>query len=82
MQDLLDSNEVFLSDKDIFTKIWTSPRLVFKYINDNAYSKYVSILLILSGISGTFDKASQKNMGDGMSLLGLLGIRPLQDKFV
>ena len=34
-----------LTDKEVFTKIWTSPRMVFRYINDNKYDKYVNILL-------------------------------------
>ena len=75
MEDILDdTNEISnLTDKDLFTKIWTSPRQVFKYINDNRYDKYVTILLVLSGISRSFDRASMKNMGDKMSIWGILG---------
>lgn len=63
-----------LSDKEIFIKIWSSPRLVFKYINDNSYDKFVTVLLVLAGISSTFDRASSKNMGDSMSLATILAI--------
>ena len=63
-----------LTDKELFTQIWTSPRKVFKYINDNHYDKYVTVLLLLSGISSTFDRASMKNMGDKMSLFGIVGL--------
>ena len=75
MEDILDhTNEnLKLTDKDIFTKIWTSPRLVFKYINDNYYDKYVTVLLVLSGISRSFDRASMKNMGDEMSIWAIIG---------
>lgn len=57
-----------LTDKDIFVNIWLSPRMVFKYINDKQYDKYLVILLILAGISRAFDRAVAKNMGDDTSL--------------
>lgn len=63
-----------LTDMDIFTKIWTSPRKVFKFINDNHYDKYVNGLLFFAGISRAFDRASLKDMGDKMSLLAILAI--------
>ncbi|MBK9256880.1 MAG: YIP1 family protein [Saprospiraceae bacterium] len=69
----INSENLNLTDKDLFTKIWTSPRQVFKYINDNHYDKYVTVLLILSGISRSFDRASMKNMGDKMSIWAILG---------
>jgi hypothetical protein len=62
------------SDKDIFTTIWTSPRQVFKYINDNHYDKYSTVLLVLSGISRSFDRASLKDMGDSQSLPTIIGM--------
>lgn len=76
MEDNLNeqSEELILSDREIFTKIWTSPRRVFKYINDNQYDKYVTVLLIFSGISRAFDRASMRNMGDDLSLWGIIGI--------
>jgi hypothetical protein len=71
---VLDENkELEFSDWEIFTKIWTMPRLVFKYINDKSYDKYVILLLILSGISKSFDNASNQNMGDNQSLLIIIG---------
>ncbi|MDO5664314.1 MAG: Yip1 family protein [Bacteroidia bacterium] len=75
MENLLDKNDESssLTDKDLFTKIWTSPRQVFKYINDNHYDKYVILLLVLSGISRAFSRASMKNMGDEMSIWAILG---------
>lgn len=76
MEDLLiiDQEEIQLTDKEIFTKIWTAPREVFKYINDHNYDKYVKLLLILSGISSFFDRASMKNFGDSMSLWAVIAI--------
>lgn len=63
-----------LSDREIFTEIWTSPRKVFKYINDNSYDKFLYILLILAGISRAFDQASTKGLGEIMSLGAVLAI--------
>lgn len=76
VENLLDKNDgnLNLTDKDLFIKIWTSPRLVFKYINDNHYDKYVTVLLILSGISRSFDRASIKNMGDKMSIWAIIAL--------
>ncbi|MEZ4849771.1 MAG: hypothetical protein R3B93_14385 [Bacteroidia bacterium] len=41
---------VVFSDKEIFTKIWTSPRRVFQYLEENDYDKFVTSLLALAGI--------------------------------
>ncbi len=68
-------NQKFLSShEDIFFKIWTEPRLTFRYISDNHYDKYVTVLLLLSGISRAFDRASLKDMGDKMSLGAIIGL--------
>lgn len=64
--------EIQLSDKDIFTKIWISPRLVFKFINENNYTKFTTILLILGGITSALNRASAVNMGDIMPLWSVL----------
>ncbi len=69
-----DMEVVSLTDKEIFLRIWTSPRLVFKYINDNDYGKYVTILLMLAGINSAFDKAINNNMGDSIPLWGVFAL--------
>lgn len=76
MQEIIENNNENLNftDKDIFRKIWTSPRKVFKYINEKHYDKYVTMLLILSGISNAFDRASMKNMGDTMPIETIIGL--------
>lgn len=75
MEESFDDMEVlYLTDKEIFLRIWTSPRLVFKYINDNDYGKYVTILLLLAGIYSAFGRAINKDMGDSMPLWGVLAI--------
>ena len=74
-EDLISETEnMELTDGEIFTKIWTSPRLVFRYLNDTRYDKFVTILLILAGIARGFDRASIKNMGDNLPLIGVLSI--------
>jgi len=67
-----DHNEIALSDKDIFTKIWMSPREVFKFINDTRYAKFTTVLLILGGITSALNNATYRNMGDLLPLWGVL----------
>jgi len=67
-----NDSEIKLSDKDIFTKIWTSPRLVFKFLTEQQYDKYLYLLLALAGISSAFDRATSKNLGENMSLIGVV----------
>jgi hypothetical protein len=66
------SIELKLTEKEIFTKFWTSPRLVFKYINENNYNRRVHLLLILAGIATGFDRAESQHLGDTMSLIAIL----------
>ena len=61
-----------LSDKDIFTMIWTEPRRVLKYIHETKYEKYFYVLLFLAGVSGAFDRAANRNLGENASLFGLI----------
>lgn len=61
-----------LGDQEIFRNICLSPRKVFKCINDTHYEKHLVLLLILGGISRSFDRAHMKSLGDDMSLLFLI----------
>ncbi len=76
MESIFEETEQYqyLTDKEIFSKIWFSPREVFKYIRYRNYDKYVTVLLILAGVSRAFDKAADKGMGDTMSLWGIIGL--------
>jgi hypothetical protein len=71
-------NEAPYSENDsvtpvnIFTKIWTSPRQVFEFINAHRYDKYVTILLVLSGISRAFDQAATKHIGNHLPLFWVI----------
>ncbi|MEL6557398.1 MAG: Yip1 family protein [Bacteroidota bacterium] len=69
-----DANEAVndLTDREIFSKIWFSPREVFRYLSRHEYDKYVPLLLIIGGISRTLDRAVEKSMGDDYSLVAIL----------
>ena len=62
------------TDYNVFQRIWSSPREVFNYVNDNQYDKYATVLLVLSGIYRTFNTASLKDMGDNYSLHTILSV--------
>ncbi|MFT5349162.1 MAG: hypothetical protein ACI9M3_002212 [Bacteroidia bacterium] len=74
MEDQLEEFEqtIYFSNKEIFTKIWTNPRLVFRYLHSQEYDKFLTPLLILAGIAKALDRASSKGSGDNMSLIGVL----------
>jgi hypothetical protein len=76
MESIFDEREQYqyLTDREIFLKIWFSPREVFKYIIYRNYDKYVTALLILAGVSRAFNKAADKSMGDTMSLWAIIGL--------
>ncbi|HMR82813.1 MAG TPA: Yip1 family protein [Niabella sp.] len=76
MENIFDNPEEYeyRTGKDIFLKIWSSPRAVFKYIIAQNYDRYVTALLMLSGISRAFDRAAVRNLGDKMSLWGIVAI--------
>lgn len=69
-----EKEPVVLTDKEIFTRIWTEPRLVMKYVNDNSYDKFVVILLIIGGISNAFDRIVSSDLFINQPLIVLIGI--------
>ena len=75
MDDISEENkqeEIWLTDTDIFTQIWLSPRRVFKFINDHRYDSLTTLLVIFGGITSALNRASDKHMGDSMSLFAVL----------
>ena len=74
MNEILDEVEKdqSFSDREIFMGIWTNPRAIFKYIHAIKHDKYITVLLVLAGISRTFDRASTKNMGDEFPLIAII----------
>ncbi|MEQ8905876.1 Yip1 family protein [Ekhidna sp.] len=65
---------VSITDRQIFTLIWTKPRIVFRYLEENSYDKFLYGLLIMAGIGSTLNNASNKNMGDEHSLTFVLAM--------
>lgn len=63
-----------LTDAEIFTKIWTSPRLVFRYLNETRQDKFMYVLLFLAGIINAFDKASARHLGDKLPFVAVLAL--------
>jgi len=76
MENILDeiNQPKTYSDRDLFIKIWTEPREVFRFIHENKYEKYVGVLLILAGISRAFDRAVMRDMGDNYPLIAIIGL--------
>lgn len=74
-ENLIENKEpIVLTDKEIFTRIWTEPRLVMKYINDNSYDKFVVFLLVIGGISNAFDRIVSSDLFINQPLIVLVGI--------
>lgn len=67
-----NQEETIVTPKNILTKVFTSPREAFIFINDYKYNKHVTLFLILLGIINSFDKAISKNMGDNLSLSSVI----------
>lgn len=63
-----------MTEDDIFKKIWTSPRAVFSYLEDNKYNKYVPVLLMLIGVMRAIDKAVERDLGDKLPLIAVLAL--------
>jgi len=66
------TKEETLKESDILIKIWSKPREIFRYINDNSIDKFTITLLFLAGITRSFDRAVSNNYGDNLSLLVLV----------
>jgi hypothetical protein len=57
-----------LTAREVFTKIWLSPREVFQFIIEYSYSKHTTVLVILASIARQFDRMALNNKGDESSL--------------
>lgn len=75
---ILDNNfgeeekPIVLTDKEIFTKIWTTPRMVFKYIEAYKYEGDQTTLLVIAGIAGALQRASDRSVGDDSDLVMII----------
>jgi hypothetical protein len=75
MNDILDERQEpqTFTDIEIFTQIWIKPRQILRYIHLNKYDKFVIILLIFAGITRAFNRAIEKDLGDTLPLLSIVG---------
>ena len=69
---LLEENQ--LTDKALFTQIWTSPRKIFRLINDLQYEKHFYLLMFFAGVARSFERSSLKNAGDNLDILSIVGL--------
>lgn len=60
------------SNHNLFLSIWVRPRGTIRQIVDSDPEKYVIILAVISGIFQALDRASERALGDSMSLIGIL----------
>ncbi|HLP64761.1 Yip1 family protein [Flavobacterium sp.] len=65
--DVIEGNELFKT-------VLLDPKRAFKFIHKYEYENHVKVLLVLAGISGTFDRAVNNNSGDDMSLGGVIAM--------
>lgn len=65
---------VVLTEYEIFTQIWTSPRIVFRFLNATHYDKHVYLLLMLGGIGNGFEQASRRAFAENWPMVGVIGI--------
>jgi hypothetical protein len=63
-----------ISANQLFTKIWTSPRAVFRFITEHHYDRHVTLLLLLAGIVRAFDRATSKSLGDHFPTATLIAL--------
>ena len=61
-----------LTDREIFTRIWTEPRVVFRFLEDFRYDRYTYVLLFLAAVVNSLDHAGKNNMGEEHSLMYVL----------
>lgn len=56
----------FLTDKEVFTRIWFEPKKVFTFINHFAYEKYFMPLMFLAGFSRVLDSSGSNSSLDNI----------------
>ena len=67
-----ESSLITLTDSQIFSRIWTSPRIVFRFLNETHYDKHIYLLFILGGINSGFEQATTRAFGENWPLIGVI----------
>ncbi|MCA9938385.1 MAG: YIP1 family protein [Anaerolineales bacterium] len=57
-----------------WVSIWTKPRETIRWIVDTDPTRHVILLAALTGIAQSLNRAANRNMGDSLTVLALLGI--------
>lgn len=57
----------------VLEKVLTAPQRAFAFIVTYQYQRHLHVLLVLAGMTRSFDRAVRNNMGDTMSLWGIIG---------
>jgi hypothetical protein len=63
-----------IEDNELFKTVLLDPKKAFKFIHKYEYENHLKLLLVLAGISSTFDRAVNNNSGDNMSLGGVIAM--------
>ena len=69
---LPDHEAAGVREDNVLVKLWLHPRATLQFILTHCPDKYVPALLVLGGIVRSLDRAQRTNMGDKMSLPGVL----------
>jgi hypothetical protein len=71
--EFVDENNAINGTK-VLEKVLTSPVRAFQFITTYHYEKHLHVLLFLAGIAKSFDRAIGRNMGDTISLWGIIAM--------
>lgn len=80
MEEVLDRDETLdaeiehLTDREVFTEIWTRPRRVFRFINATNYDRFWYPLVGLAGLSRAMDSANMANSLGSLMVRALIGV--------
>ncbi len=67
-----NSEEVYLTDFDIFKGVLFKPRDTYNFLVGQNYQKWVLILILLGGISGVLGDTSSEGYGDNLPIYGVI----------
>lgn len=80
MEEVLDRDETLdteielLTDREVFTEIWTRPRRVFRFINATNYDRFWYPLVGLAGLTRAMDSAGLANSLGSLMVRALIGV--------
>jgi len=69
---IIDQENKTVNESKLIFEIWIKPTQTLKYILNSCPEKYVTLFIVLGGVSKAISKASEKNAGDNMSTMLVL----------